>query len=790
MFIFLSPIGSRPSVFRLPVCLGLAVLLLGTVIPPSCAQEVPTRLIDRQPFDRVTLNEANGNQAIDTLLLDLPNRTLPAPFPSSGSLELRRLSEPSVLYTVAWTSISRIQLYEQLLLAESIKLTEARDLEPAFEYLRFLYKNYPKLAGLKKATEKYLRQDAFAAYAKKDYEETLAVLLSLYDLNPRHRGLQKLLETVTNQLITKHLATHDYTAARGVLDLLSQAFPNLSMSNVSPWQEKFEKGAAKQLALARKALDQQQFLAARQALYRAVAILPTLDGADQMLAEIEREAPQVVVGVDHLGGSPFSQKGLDWSARRVLQLTQPKFLRLVGFGAEGGTYDCRWAKMTSDDAGLQLVISLNATALRQGISAQAIALELLRQANPEEPQYRADFAALLRDISIRQGHQVVIRWRHPHVRPEALLSLALRKVTSAASPPGVYQPALDKEQLQRVTYQMPKNGHPTSGPETILEEYSESEDDALTDLLSGEIDVLARVPPWQIARLQQSEGIKVLPYRLPTIHVLVPNTQNPLIGRREFRRALCYAINRPQLLNEILLGGERRAGFRVLSGPLPAGITLTDPVGYAYNQGLQPRSYEPRLAAVLASVARNALAKQEALHVEVMKLKSESQEKTEAAVAPITPLVLAHPPNPVATTVCQSIKLQLEAVGIPIKLKPLDPQGTKAPIDYDLRYAELAIWEPIVDARRLLGPKGLAGNCSSSMSLALQDVDQAKNWKEARSRLQAVHQIAFNDLPVIPLWQTLEFFAHRQSIHGLGSAPVTLYQNVAHWKHTLRGGSR
>jgi len=276
----------------------------------------------------------------------------------------------------------------------------------------------------------------------------------------------------------------------------------------------------------------------------------------------------------------------------------------------------------------------------------------------------------------------------------------------------------------------------------------------------------------------------------------MPNYEKPIMGRREFRRAICYGIDRPQILKDILLGGDDRPGYRVLSGPLPAGTTFTDPVGYAYNQALQPRPYEPRLAAVLATVARSSLAKQQAL----MAGKSEPSEDDKSAgedsnpdekpkPPPVAPLILAHPPNPAATAVCQSLKLQLGAVGIPIKLERLPSSPAVEMPDYDLRYAELAVWEPIVDARRLLGPHGLAGHCSSSMSLALRDVDQAKNWKEARSRLQEVHTIAFSDLPVIPLWQTVDYFAYRESLAGVGSTPVTLYQNIPAWRRG-KGGNR
>jgi len=780
---------------RLPLCLSLVLLSLSPIASLTSAADAPPRLLGRQPFDRITLDASNNNEAIDTLLLDLPNRRAPDPFPTEGSLELRRLSEPSVLYTVPWTSIARLEFFEQLLLAESVQLAKSRDLSQAYEYLNFLHKNYPQLTGLKLATEKYLRQDALEAYGKKNYEETLTILLALYDLNPRHQGLKRFVETVTDRLIAAQLQLRDYAAARSVLDLLSNEFPQLQPANVATWQGKFEKGAAKQLSLARQGIDQARFLNARRALRRALAILPSVSGAEEMLAEIDRKSPLVVVGVDQLGVSQPSHSELDWTARRIMQLTDPKLLNLIGFGAEGGNYQCEWADIASDDTGLKLDLNLKAAAIGQGISPEVLALELLKQSDPSQPQFRADFASLLNNIEIRQGNLVSIHWRRSHVRPEALLSLALKNITHSANPPGAYQPALDKESKQFISYQLPKsNDSPTRGPETISEQFYDNEEAALADLLSGEVDVLARVPPWQVGRLQRTDGIVVLPYRLPTIHVLLPNYAKPIMGRREFRRALCYGIDRPQILNDILLGGQNRAGYRVLSGPLPAGSTLTDPVGYAYNQGLQPRTYEPRLAAVLATVARNSLAKKAAAVKKAEAKQSDEQDEDandgQTVAPPVVPLILAYPPNPVATTVCQTIKLQLDAVGIPIKLEALPALATEDSVDYDLRYAELAIWEPIVDARRLLGPQGLAGNCSASMSLALRDVDQAKNWKQARRRLQEVHQTAFYDLPVIPLWQTVDFFAHRETLQGLGTEPVTLYQNVVDWKRASSGAGR
>ena len=96
------------------------------------------------------------------------------------------------------------------------------------------------------------------------------------------------------------------------------------------------------------------------------------------------------------------------------------------------------------------------------------------------------------------------------------------------------------------------------------------------------------------------------------------------------------------------------------------------------------------------------------------------------------------------------------------------------------------MWEPVVDARRLLGPGGEAGRCSASMGLALDRLDQAQNWKEAQANLRQVHKIAFYDLPVIPLWQTYNYFADRKMLTGFGESPISCYQQVDKWRKVLQ----
>jgi ABC-type transport system substrate-binding protein len=253
------------------------------------------------------------------------------------------------------------------------------------------------------------------------------------------------------------------------------------------------------------------------------------------------------------------------------------------------------------------------------------------------------------------------------------------------------------------------------------------------------------------------------------------------VAQREFRRALCFGIDRRWIVQRVLLGGATAAGFEVLSGPFPAGTSLSDPVRYGYNNQLLPRPFEPRLAAILATVAWSK--------VQSAGREEDADETEELVSTEMPTLTLAHPKDPVARLACQSIQAQLERQGIPIKLKEFTADELLAgQLEYDLRYAELAVWEPVTDARLLLGPGSLTADLQSPyLNTALRQLDEATNWNDVRARLAEVHEIAHHDLPVIPLWQTVNYFAYRTSVRGISASPVTLYQDVENWSTSATG---
>jgi ABC-type transport system substrate-binding protein len=214
-------------------------------------------------------------------------------------------------------------------------------------------------------------------------------------------------------------------------------------------------------------------------------------------------------------------------------------------------------------------------------------------AQPGQLWYRPDFAALLNGIAIEPA-AIELQFNRVYVRPEALLQF----------PPPGSKPRFEISEHgdgQVVFAASPGSGS-GSGLRAIVEQTLPDDEAAVDAIVSGEIDVLDRVPPWQVERLRGAKGIRVGAYRLPTVHVLIPNTKGLLLAKREFRRAICFGIDRKWIVSSVLLGGQSQTGFDVLSGPFPSGLSISDPIRYGYNNRINPRSYEPRLAAILATI--------------------------------------------------------------------------------------------------------------------------------------------------------------------------------------------
>lgn len=742
------------------------------------------RLLDRTPFDRVILNAANGGTALDVLPLTLPQRPLEA-IPSTGSLKVRLLDRPTEEYEIAWNNVAHVRVFEQLLLEEAERLTQAGKFDEAYDYYSRLDAEFPKLGNLKSSICNFLQANAIALSKANQNDRALALLLTLYQRDPAYAALPSAVEKVAGEVIQSYLRQTDYAAARRVLELWQTQFPNIAAQSAAAWQSRFQAAAAKQVAEATSFVAQKQYIPARKAVGRALAIWPSLDSAKQVMAQINTDFPYVTVGVLEASPSRPERRIDNWAALRTSALTQQLLAEEYDFGADGGIYRSPFGAWSLDESGRVLTLKLSANSAAAGGSAgtaEAIARFILSAATPGRAAYRSDVGALVESVSLNGGDAVVLRLRRVHVRPESVLQLPLS--FGDAGPSGTANESsfvLADFGREQAIFAATAANTATRGPRAIVEQTLPHDEAAVAALMSGDIDVLDRVPPWQVARLRAVKDIRVESYKLPTVHVLIPNATRPLLAKREFRRALCFGIDRKWIVARAILGGATIPGFEPVSGPFPAGTSLSDPIRYGYNNRVQLRSFEPRLASILATVAWSAV--QNPPEAKNGKKPDDKDANPKLIDENLPELVLAYPHDPIARVACQSIQAQLVREGIPIRLKEYTADELIAgKVECDLRYAELAMNEPLTDVGRLFGPQGIIHNDDSPIfDVALRKLDTAANWKDVRSGLADIHEIVDHDLPVIPLWQTVNYFAFRNSVRGVGETPLTLYQNVKQW---------
>ena len=737
-------------------------------------------LFEQEPYDLITLDKQNDSAVLKVMLLDLPGRRVPDPFPKGGKLEVRLLERRESTYEVPWHAIAGIELFNDLVLKKARELVQAGRLDEAYDYFHFLLDDDPKLPGLDAAIEDYLYEEAKTSQRNGQYEDALAMLRELFERNSQREGVASALGLATEKLVEGYVAADNYWTARQMLRNLAELVPDHPV--VAKWEGQFQQEAAALLAEGREAEQAGRLRDAHRAGRRLMHIWPDLPEGKQFIDSIQSQYPRVVVGVT-LPAADAGEPGQlhDWAARRRSRLLCRTLTEFVGRTPEGGKYHCPVGEIEIEELGLRLAVKIAPDQSQSvgagGLTGYDVARQLLAMADPADPAYRLDWAEWLDRVSVRDVYRVEADLRRPHVRPESLLRTVVVRDTGRADsdgPPSSSGPyVVESRSEDEVVYVV--NPHYAAGPrqpKEIVERYFGKGSEAIRALQRRQIDVLDRVNPWDLEELGTLESVVVEPYAVPVVHCLVPNPNRPFTARRGFRRALVYGIHREAILNH-LLRGQRPPGCQVLSGPFSPGISRDDPLDYAYDHSIEPRGYEPQLAIGLAQVALSEVA---------AAMKEQGID-----AADIPELVLAHPAHEIARVACTSIQRQLKLVDIPVTLREL-PAGLpgRIPDDVDLLYVELTTEEPVVDARRLLGKDGIAGSSSNFMSQALRQLDQATDWAQVADRLRRIHRLAYEEVPLVPLWQLTDHFAYDRALEGVGARPVSLYQDVEAWQPATR----
>ena len=774
----------------------LLCITLGGAAAPSLAVADEPRLLEQEPFDQITLNAENDNAVLKVVPLDLPDRRLPEKPAANSLLRIRLLDRPTRQYDVPWFAITEVKLFEQLLLEEAEQLVTQRKFVEAYENYAYLQEKRPEWPGLDAAIDKFLLAGAADSFRRQQYENAYAQLMQLHRRNPRHPQVIQALGSVVDKLMVELIRGEQYLSARGILRSLKETFPDQQLPNLDSWEERFTAQAERLHQQAQSEFDVGVHHQAHRFNRRALQIWPAHAPSRELAQRLAQQRPQVIVGVAQLGHPQLTRRLDDWTSIRRRRLISRTLSEPLGLGAEGASYHSPWGTFEVDPLRRQFAFQLRPgiklSPHDEELTGYDLSRRLLEIANPIHPDYHADWGELCAGVTVDEVYRVVVDLHRFHPRPQGFLQIPLQsnsRTAESEAPIGSGPYRLASQETHQAHYTMSPGAAQHAGASEVIEMPFADEKNALAALRAGEVMVLDRLPPWQINALRSDPEIIVERYALPTIHVLIPNQRKPLMRNRTFRRALAYGIQREMILREELLAGADLAGAALISGPFPVRTSFDDPIGFASDNQIAPRPYDPRLAFALVQAALGELASESNKASEKNTAAKPVAENTpvnadaEAEETSLPTLMLAHPPDPIVRAACQAIQSHLQRVGLQVTLVEWDASDpAAAEDDYDLRYAALAMWDPLMDARRLLGEGGIAGGHNPYLNQALRRLDQAVDSREIQRRLHEIHRLVHDDATVIPLWQMPEHFAYHRVLSQVGERPLTLYQNIEHWQ--------
>jgi len=766
--------------------------------PKEEPKEEEPPLLEQDPFDLITLDAANKDRQLKVVPLLGGARKSPFKVDLAGKYRIRLIEQDDREYEVMGSHIVKVELYEELLLKEAQRLiAEGQEylekhgepkldvFDEAFDYFYVLQYNYPDLPNLQKAVNDYLYLDAIQLTRALRYSEALGLVEELLSRQPSYRyrpsapSLVDFLGGLLDRMLKAYVQQENFRAARVLLQRINRQYPSDKPATVEKWIEQLETSARQRRDEAKQHLDASRFREAITAARQMMDIWPDVQGGRSLDDEISQRYPLILVGVNQPARTHDAQRLDNWPARRTGRLVFRSMVEFLGAGPAGGQYEFPLGLIDRSEDRLRLMFRLNRLADdASALTGYDVSRRLLNLADPSGFDYSPAWSGLVVGVSVPDVLQVDVDLRRPHVLPEAMLRVpvaptAAENESDDELPVGNGPFSVTLRTPEEVRFAT-KGFTPGDRIAEIVEVSFEDTNQALGALRRGEIDVLDRMFPADALRLQENitadTPIEIVQYALPTVHMLVPNTvKNPFLAHRDFRRAITFAINREAILNQELLGGREVYGCRVVSGPFPAGAGDSDPLGYAYNNAIRPRRHAPRLARLLTIVAKQQV-------VEMAQKRQDPEPKLE-------PLVLGHPSHEAARVACQAIVAQLSVIGVECTLKEFGP-GITRDVEgaCDLVYTEIAIWEPVVDARRLLGQGGAASSESPYVRQALLWLDEAQSWGDVRERLVQLHTAAHSEATIIPLWQLVDFFAFNKRLRNVGEDPVWLYQNIDEWR--------
>ncbi len=765
----------------------LPFALLNTLASVAEAQQdklleeigVTGSVLDEAPFDVITLKKEEQGRSVKVNPIDFPGRKVPQ---SPKDTERFRVTFPIFadrLYEIQWKDVEKVILFEELILQRANILLEQKKFSEAFEHLDFLMKNYPQTQGLAKLRRDFLYRSAIDMAGQRRLPHALGVLEEFQRSFPDDKekdSIRKAISNVSSQLIESYFVANDLATARAMILRLEKDYGSKDpLPVVTKWRGKFLELANGFRDIAIRERDAGDFAKARQAALRMLAIEPDIEGGKQFLNELILAYPMIRIAVFETSDKPDAASLTDWPSRRFGQLTSRPLFEFRNTGPEGGVYQFGpegYGLFQHSDDRTELDLMIQKPGKGLGPDSLELSQTFLDRATVGNPQYIPSWAAIFDSVSVFGPERLKLKLRRPHVLPQAFMQWEMNNKNNPQVPKTLYKLKSSEPGLKRFEWadtKPPADYQPKEIQEIL---YSDPQK-AIVDLQRGEIEIIDRLFPADAFKLRNVTSVIVDQYSLPMVHMLIPRSKNAYVDDREFRRALLYAINREGILNGEILGNTDSEVSRVISGPFPYGATEADPLAYAYNKNVENFPYDAKLAKVL-------------LMLTTTKMKNLA-EKRQEAFKPIPTIKLGVPDYESARVAGEAIVQAWKLIEVPAELEVLkELPGPNDKSDVDFIYVSAAVWEPATDAERLFGIGGPAESNNQFVVYALGQLSIARNWREVRQGCHDLHSVVAAHLPVLPLWQVRETFAHRREAFGVAKKPTSLYQDVQKWRFQAR----
>jgi peptide/nickel transport system substrate-binding protein len=273
-------------------------------------------------------------------------------------------------------------------------------------------------------------------------------------------------------------------------------------------------------------------------------------------------------------------------------------------------------------------------------------------------------------------------------------------------------------------------GQPPKIDEVI---YKSIQEDAarIAALEAGQADVISNIPPHEVARLKANPRLRVQPVQgLRPIFLVLSPAYKPL-DNVKVRRAITHAIDRDRIIKHILEGNAYP-----LSG-------LLSPQVFGYDPEAKAFPYDPPKAKQLLNEAGFA----NGFEIEYYSPTGRYPKDREVA------LVIVE---------------QLSKVGIKAILKT--PEWSIFNTDYkNGKYPMYLTGRgSLIDADTLFHQyfrtgttKRTLGYSNAKLDQILDQEQQTFDVKKRETLLMEAHRIILEDAPAIPLWNSMDVYAHR-----------------------------